>query len=84
MDSQRRPHKSRLSISNFYSTYGDYDMKLPSQLLSRVIAKHQNNQVVIKHLKTLGTIITLNHKEIKKLYNIKTRVTLSRVATLVP
>ena len=65
MDSQQRPHRSRLSISSFRSTYGDYDTKLPSQLLSQVIAKHQNIQVVIKHLKALGTVITLNHKEIE-------------------
>ena len=63
MDSQQRLHRLLLSISSFCSTYGDYDMKLPSQLLSQVIAKHQNNQVVIKHLKVLSIVITLNHKE---------------------
>ena len=63
MDSKRRPHKLCLSISSFRLTYGNYDTKLPSQILSRVITKHQNIQVVIKHLKALGTVIILNHKE---------------------
>ena len=65
MDSLQRPHRSHLSISSFRSTYGGYNTKLPSQLLSQVIAKHQNIQVVIKHLKALGTVITPNHKEIE-------------------
>ena len=63
MDSHLRPHKSRLSISSFRSTYGDYDKKLPLQRLSRVIAKHQIIQVVIKHLKAVNTIIITRSQE---------------------
>ena len=67
MDCQQRPHTSHLSISSFHSTYGNYDTKLPLQLLSRVIAKHQISQVVIKRLKALCIVITLNHKETEKI-----------------
>ena len=63
MDSKQGSHKAHLSISSFRLTYSDYDVELSSQLLSRVIVKQQNNQVVIKHLKALSIVITLNHEE---------------------